>query len=387
MGFWYADSNGLRKLRFWDEGGAEEGKHAVAGDVGERSKLEGVVTTGELEGAGIGAVGVQGVEHLSGELGEKGRIVFSVHHEGSAAGAHTAFDKRHGADGGPVFAEFVHGDVLAEALPNVIGGHALGDHVGEIRGNVEEAAGMHAGVVHEGDVADAGADAGAKNADTLKALLFEPAQAALGVVDGLAIGLKRETDIGADELVGAFVAANHAAVMIRHAHLEGADAEALQPFTKAALAVPFGVPVGEDENGGLLVFRRKKLSMHGVVFRPGRNDGAGEGEDVVIFPRGRKAIDVEAVVRSGSRCVPIVTVLDGASGVAAEELAGIVAVVACAADVFEAPVEGTNHAVVVRGPAAVLVAADSLFEPMHEESDQLSVKSYRFSVYSFGRNK
>src|SRR5712664_1148802 len=97
------------------EGFEEEGEHAVAGDVGEGGEFEGVVAAGEFEGARVGAVAAEGVEHLAGEFREHGRVVLAVDHEGVAAGAHAALDVGHGANGGPVFAEFVDGDVLAEA--------------------------------------------------------------------------------------------------------------------------------------------------------------------------------------------------------------------------------------------------------------------------------
>src|SRR5216684_611736 len=132
----------------------------------------------------------EGVEHLASKLGEHGGVVFAVDHEGVAAGAHAALDVGHGADGGPVVAKLVYGDVVAKAFPDVIGGHALADYVGVVGGDVEEAAGAEAFIVNEGDVADRGADAGAK------------------------------------------------------------DAEALNPAAEAVLAVPFGVPVGEEEDGG-----------------------------------------------------------------------------------------------------------------------------------------
>jgi hypothetical protein len=38
------------------ESGAEEGKHAVAGDVGEGGKFEGVVAAGEFDGLRMGTV-------------------------------------------------------------------------------------------------------------------------------------------------------------------------------------------------------------------------------------------------------------------------------------------------------------------------------------------
>jgi hypothetical protein len=43
--------------------------------------------------------------------------------------------------------------------------------------------------------------------------------------------------------------------------------------------------------------------------------------------------------------------------------------------VLEAPVEGLDAAIVVSGPAAVLVAADSAFEPVHGKSRQFTVYS------------
>jgi len=45
------------------------------------------------------------------------------------------------------------------------------------------------------------------------ALLLEPVEAAVGVLDGLAVGLEGEADVGAADLVGALVAMGHAAVV------------------------------------------------------------------------------------------------------------------------------------------------------------------------------
>src|SRR5580704_5490627 len=103
-------------------------------------------------------------------------------------------------------------------------------------------------------------------------------------MDSLAVGLEGEANIRAADLVGAFVAFGHAAVVVGHAHFEGGDADALEPFTKAALAVPFGVPVGEHQDGGGCFLwavsgplGREKLGIDYVVFRPGGFDGTGEG--------------------------------------------------------------------------------------------------------------
>ncbi len=148
------------------------------------------MAAGEFEGARIGAVAAEGVQHLAGELGEHGGVVFAVEHEGVAAGAHASFDVGHGADGGPVFAEFVDGDMVFQTLPDVIGGHALADDVGVVGGDVEKASGADAFVVREGDIADRRADAGAEDAEFGVTLLFEPVEAAAGVLDGLAVGLE-----------------------------------------------------------------------------------------------------------------------------------------------------------------------------------------------------
>src|SRR5438094_9387803 len=139
----------------------------------------------------------EGVQHLAGELGEHGGVVLAVDHESGAASAHAALDVRHGADGGPVFAKLVDGDVVAKAFPDVIGGHALADNVGEVRGDVKETAGADAFIVDESDVADRGADAGAKDAELRVALLLKPVEAATGVLDSLAVSLKGKADVGA----------------------------------------------------------------------------------------------------------------------------------------------------------------------------------------------
>jgi uncharacterized membrane protein YhiD involved in acid resistance len=82
------------------------------------------------------------------------------------------------------------------------------------------------------------------------ALLLEPVEAAASVLDGLAVGLEREADVWAADLVGALVAVGHAAIVVGHAHLENGDAHALNPMAETVLAVPFGVPVGEEEDRG-----------------------------------------------------------------------------------------------------------------------------------------
>src|ERR1700674_909888 len=95
--------------------------------------------------------------------------------------------------------------------------------------------------------------------------------------------------------------------------------------------------------------------MDGVVFRPGGFDGTGEGE---------KIFGVEGIVGRGVDGVPVFAGADGPLGVVAEKGAGV-RVAGAAADVLKAPEEGLDAAVVVGGPAAVLVTANFLFEPTH----------------------
>jgi len=247
--------NSARPLQGLGKGGTEEGEHTVAGDVGEGSELEGVVAAVERESAGIRAVAAERGEHLVRELGQHGGIVFAVDQKGLAAGTHAALDIRHGADGRPVVAKLVNLDVVAEAFPDVRGGHALADDICEISGDVEETSGADGFVVGQGDVTHGGADAGAEDAEARVALLLKPAEAATRVLHGLAVGLKRKADVGAANLIGALVAAGHAPIVIRQAHLERGDAETLEPFAKTILAVPLGIPVGEYEDGGAMCGR------------------------------------------------------------------------------------------------------------------------------------
>ena len=109
----------------------------------------------------------------------------------------------------------------------------------------------------------------------------------------------------------------------------------------------------------------KQLGVDGVVFRPGRFDGTSKGENVFA---------IKAVIGSRRGGVPFGARLDGFASVFTDELGGI-GVIRGAADVFKAPVKGLNATVVVCGPAAVLVAADFTFEPVHAKSQQFTVYS------------
>ncbi len=105
--------------------------------------------------------------------------------------------------------------------------------------------------------------------------------------------------------------------------------------------------------------------MDDVVFRPRGLDRAGEGENVFA---------IEAVIVGGRGGVPFPARFDSFASVFANEGTGI-EVIGGAADVFEPPMEGLDAAIVVGGPAAVLVAADFAFKPIHKSSCELLVYS------------
>src|SRR5260370_27431341 len=97
------------------KGFEEEGEHAVASDVGEGGEFEGVMAAGEFEGAGVGAVAAEGVQHLAGQFGEHRGVVLAIDHEGVAAGAHAALAVGAGAWGGPLSAGSRAGERGAKA--------------------------------------------------------------------------------------------------------------------------------------------------------------------------------------------------------------------------------------------------------------------------------
>ena len=99
----------------------------------------------------------------------------AIDQEGVAASAHAALDVRHRADGRPVLSKLVYGNVLAEAFPDVVGGHSLAHDICIVGGYMEEASGADGRVVDQGDVANGGADAGTQDAEFAVALPFEPA--------------------------------------------------------------------------------------------------------------------------------------------------------------------------------------------------------------------
>jgi len=105
-------------------------------------------------------------------------------------------------------------------------------------------------VVDEGDVADRRADAGAEDAELGVALLFEQWRQRRASWTDWRLAWRVRPMLGPQIWSGAFVTLGHAAVVVvGHAHFQDGDAETLNPAAKATLAVPFGVPVGEEKDG------------------------------------------------------------------------------------------------------------------------------------------
>jgi len=337
------------------EGVEEEEAEAAAGGDGERWQLDGVVAAGEEKRFVGDAVGVEGVEELLRVFGPEGGVVAGADEQGALAVGAEATDVGKRADGRLPATELVEADFGAETFPDVHGGHAGGDDVGEIGGDVEKRAGAEERVVGEGDEADGRADGGAEDAEAVVALRGEPVEGAASVGDGLAIGGDGEADVGADEVVGARVAGDGAAVVVRHAEAQSGDAENVEPAGESDVGVGLGVPVREDEDGGAGMFRAEETGVDGIVLGPGRRVGGRERED---------AVGGEAIVGGGRGGVEVVAARESFRDPTVKEGARV-GVIGTAADVLEAPGEGEDAAVVVHCPATVLVAADGLFEPAH----------------------
>jgi len=124
-------------------------------------------------------------------------------------------------------------------------------------------------------------------------------EAAAGVLDGLAVGLEGESDVGAADLVSALVAVGHAAVVVGHTHFENGDAHTLNPAAETVLAVPFGVPVGRRRTAGPCFFPGKSWAWT-LLF-------SGQG-DLMELVKVEDAFGVKAVI--GGRLAAYHSLLD-----------------------------------------------------------------------------
>ena len=110
----------------------------------------------EFKAARISSVTAQGVKHLPAEFGEHGGVVFAIDEKRFAVGAHPTLDIGDRTDGSPIISKFVHGDMVAQAFPDVVCGHPLTDDIGIISGKVEKTASLDGCIVHQRDVAHGG---------------------------------------------------------------------------------------------------------------------------------------------------------------------------------------------------------------------------------------
>jgi len=177
-------------------------------------------------------------------------------------------------------------------------------------------------------------------------LLFEPAEGTAGVENGLTICLERQADIRADEVIGARMAWNGAAVMIGQAHFHGGDSELVKPAADVRLLFPAGIPLRENYDGGAGVTGLEKLCVDEIVFRPRRFDGAGKGKDAIF----------ERLVGCSAGGVPLVTVSERVLDKMIEVSLGV-GLVGGTADVFESPGKGQRPSIRFLRPTHMLVAA------------------------------
>ena len=115
---------------------------------------------------------------------------------------------------------------------------------------MQKRARAHGLVVRHGDRPDRGANARPNQAQPPVSLLSEPEQAAARVRDGLARGLNRESDVRTNQLIGPLMPRRDAVIVVRQREAQDADAELRQPAAEVDLAVPLGVPVGQQNDGG-----------------------------------------------------------------------------------------------------------------------------------------
>jgi hypothetical protein len=251
-------------------------------------------------------------------------------------------------------ANFFEGKILVQRFPDIRGGQAGRDHVAEISGNMEESGGAQSRFMGKSEEREARANAGPEQAEAVVALLLKPAQRAAHVQDRLPVGLQREADIRADQMIGTRMSGDGAAVVIWQADFDGGDAQKLQPAADILLFFPARIPLGEHDHGGAMTTGFENLGVDPIIFGPGRFDGAGESSDVFV----------ERITGGGSGGEPVVAMSESVFDELVEPGAGI-AVVRVAANVFEAPFERQDAPVLLLREAHLFVGQDLLFEPGH----------------------
>jgi hypothetical protein len=141
-------------------------------------------------------------------------------------------------------------------------------------------------VMGAGQESVAGAEAGAKHAKVLVALLLKPVDAAADIDHRLAAGREGAADVGADGVVGPLQLGGPANVVVGLGEPQRGDAHAIEERAERVVAECIGIPLRHDHDGllgppGILVRRRGiPARVHQVVLRVGRALGRGEAQEL-----------------------------------------------------------------------------------------------------------
>ena len=158
------------------------------------------------------------------------------------------------------------------------------------------------------------------------------------------------------------MARRDAVIVVRHREAQDADAELGQPAAEVDLAVPLGVPVGQQNDGRPGCPGAEKARVHEIVVRPRRRNLARKREHL---PSGSAVLGrMQHVVVGGRRGKPFVAMRQRFFNPRVQKSARI-GLVGPAADMFEAPFKGIDPPIVIGGPPGVLVAPNFLFQPGH----------------------
>ncbi len=282
----------------------------------------------------------------------------------------------HGTDGEPGLAQGFEIDVGFDSLADVAGGLSVPYDVGDVGGGVVEGGDANAGIVGGGDEGVTGTQTGADDSELAVALLLEPIEAAADVDDALADGVEGAAEVGGDSVIGAADLGGHADIVIGHAQPKDGDAQHVQHAAEADVGDCVGVPVGK-KNDGASSAGWKPAGIYQIVFRIWRCHRGGEAQKLGVssfyfgfelgvgnFAGGenfyfagfeaeivRALVGVKLVAGSYDAAVEIHEEFGGVGGSLPRLPAIAARPVACE---VEAPIEGTDDAVVVHRGEAVL---------------------------------
>ena len=135
--------------------------------------------------------------------------------------------------------------------------------------------GTDAGIVGRREERHAGSQAGAEDADAAVAPGFQPVDAGPDIDGRLPAGVDGAADVAGNVVVGARGFGRLALGVVGHGHAQGADAEAIEQFSQADMAVGAGIPLRQDDqHPAVVVGRRKPLRRARYCFR-GRASAPG----------------------------------------------------------------------------------------------------------------